>query len=76
MRTHDLSMSPDDLQKYTICGYPIKDLVIFADACQKNDVTFSTMHEFALNVGKAHDYALDIIRSELIEQLAKLRRDK
>ena len=73
---NDLKFAPEDLQKYTIGGIPIRDLVIFADACDRNGVTFNSIKRFAENVDSAREYALQTIRDEIKAEIDKIRRSK
>ena len=42
----------------TICGYPVDELIVFADACRKAEITNDQLHDFAANVKDAYMYAM------------------
>ena len=46
------------LESMSIYGYPIDDLMIFADACRKKGIQDYEMHDFVLNVQEAFNYVL------------------
>ena len=71
---NDLKFAPEEFQKYTIGGYPVRDLVMLADACDRNGVTLNSLKKFAENVDCAKEYALESIRDELKNEISKLRR--
>ena len=51
----------------TICGYPIRDLIIFADACRVAGVGPKELKEF---VGNA-EVAYDVVAKAMDEHLAR-----
>lgn len=51
----------------TICGYPINDLVIFADACRVAGVGPKELKDFVRNIETAYD----VVAKAMDEYLAK-----
>lgn len=53
----------------TICGYPIRDLVIFADACRVAGVGPKELKEFVGNVEAAYDVVVKAMDEHLARSL-------
>lgn len=43
----------------TICGYNARELIIFADACKKHDISPEMMHDFCALAESAYNYIMD-----------------
>lgn len=54
----------DILKDAHICGYDFKDLVTFADACKRQDITEQDMSDFCKNAGDAYRYVLDMVQEQ------------
>lgn len=39
-----------------VCGYPIKDLVVFAIACREQDISEKDLRGFVLNAEQAYEW--------------------
>ena len=63
-RSNPMPQSPGD---ETIYGYPIRDLVIFADACRVAGVGPKELKEFVGNVEAAYD----VVSKAMDEHLAR-----
>lgn len=48
----------------TICGFPIEELILFADACRKQGITTEELHWFIGNVENAYNYAIDEVKKQ------------
>ena len=58
----------------TIYGYPIRDLVIFADACRVARVGPKELKDFVGNIGTAYDVAAKAMDEHLARCLEKYLR--
>lgn len=52
----------EDIEDWTIMGYPVKDLLIFADACRRRGLQDWEIIAFAENARNAVDYALEVVK--------------
>ena len=60
------------LEHTTVCGYPFKELMVFADACRKYNVSESDMHEFCLNAESALQYIMDKMHEQMDKQMERM----
>ena len=60
------------LEHTTVCGYPFKELMVFADACRKYNVSESDMHEFCLNAESAWQYIMDKMHEQMDKQMERM----
>lgn len=44
-----------ELEEQTVMGYPLKELVIFAAACRKQNISDDQLRDFVLNLRAAYD---------------------
>ena len=51
----------DRVPEVTICGYPIRELVIFAEACRTQGVEIEQMKALSMNL----EYAFEIIQKAM-----------
>lgn len=58
----------------TICGYPIRDLVIFADACRVAGVGPKELKDFVWNVEEAYSVVAKAMDEHLARCLEKYLR--
>ena len=47
-----------------ICGYTLKDLTVFADACRKKGITEKDLADFNHNAASAYKYILEEIEKQ------------
>lgn len=57
-------------EKTTFCGYSAEKLLMFADACRKNNITEEELHNFCLNAESAFNYILSKIQEESAKRLS------
>lgn len=55
-------LTMEDIEDMVIMGYPMKDLLIFADACRMRGIEDWQMHDFADTARNAFNYALDVVK--------------
>lgn len=51
-----------DIEDMTIMGYPMKDLLVFADACRMRGIEDWQVQDFANTARNAVDYALEVVK--------------
>lgn len=69
----------EKLSNCTICGYSLNELMIFADACRKQNISNYELKEFCVNVEGAYAYVMSEIGksfNEEIERRLKNETDK
>lgn len=59
------------LEHCTIYGYPFKEVIVFADACRKNNISEGDMREFCLNAEAAWLYVIDKASEQIDIELKK-----
>ena len=57
-------------EKTTFCGYSAEKLLMFADACKRNNITEEELHDFCLNAESAFNYILSKIQEESAKRLS------
>lgn len=62
----------DELLDSTVCGYRVKELLLFAEACRKQGITETELHDFCLNVESAYQLVIDEQREVTEKYLAEL----
>ena len=55
----------------TICGYQIKDLIVFADACRKQNISNDNLAEFCGNAQSAYHYAMVEFQKSVTEGIMR-----
>lgn len=60
------------LEHTTFCGYPFKELMVFADACRKYNVSKSNMREFCVNAESAWNYIMDKMNEQMKKQVERM----
>ena len=60
------------LEHTTVCGYPFKELMVFADACRKYNVSESDMREFCVNAESAWNYIMDKMNEQMKKQVERM----
>ncbi len=53
----------------SICGYNAEELIIFADACRKQNISPEMMHDFCTNIQAIYSYVNDELKNKLIHEL-------
>lgn len=48
-------------EKSTFCGYSAHDLLMFADACRRKNISEKDLHDFCLNANSAFEYVMENI---------------
>lgn len=61
----------EKLKNCTICGYNFEELMIFADACRKHDISNDDLKEFCANAKNAYDYAMAEITKGFERELSR-----
>ena len=51
-------------EKAIICGYTLKDLTVFADACRKKGISEKDLADFNRNAASAYKYVLEEIERQ------------
>ena len=54
----------DILKDAHICGYNFKDLITFADACNRQGITNDDLSDYVHNIKAAYGYAMEKIMDE------------
>lgn len=52
----------EDIEDWIIMGYPLKDLLIFADACRMRGIEDWQLQNFADDARNAVTYALEVVK--------------
>lgn len=55
-------LTMEDIENMTIMGYPMTDLLVFADACRMRGIEDWQMQEFADTARNAVNYALEVVK--------------
>jgi len=67
-------MSVEDFEKLshcTICGYSLNELMIFADACRKQNISNDDLKEFCVNVKNVYTYVMNEIGKSFNEEIER-----
>lgn len=59
----------DIIKDYRICGYKFDELIIFAEACQKQGITEDNITDFCYNARNAYKYLLDKVQEEMDKKM-------
>ena len=62
----------DIIKDYRICGYTFKELIVFAEACQKEGITEENLVGFCTNVRNAYEYMINKAMEEMDKQILGL----
>ena len=60
-----------ELINSTICGYTFGELVVFADACRKQDISNDNLKEFCENARNAYNYGFSEITKGFERELSR-----
>ena len=56
-------------EKSTFCGYSAQDLLMFADACRRKNISKEDLHEFCLNANSAFEYVMEKISEQMEKEM-------
>ena len=60
------------LEHVDICGYSFQELIRFADACKRANISETDLHAFCLNCDSAYEYTMEKINEEFQKQMKKV----
>ena len=61
----------ENLKNCTICGYTFGELMIFADACRKSNISNDDLKDFCKNAKNAYDYIVSEIEKGFERELTR-----
>ncbi len=61
----------ENLKNCTICGYTFGELMIFADACRKCDISNDDLKDFCMNAKSAYNYIMSEIEKGFERELSR-----
>ena len=57
-------------EKTTFCGYSAEELLVFADACKRNNISKEELHNFCLNAESAFNYIMSKMQEQFVKGLS------
>ena len=61
----------ENLRNCTICGYTFGELVVFADACRKYNISNENLKDFCENAKSAYDYIMGEIEKGFEKEMSR-----
>ncbi len=61
----------ENLKNCTICGYTFDELVVFADACRKCNISNENLKDFCENAKSAYDYIMNEIEKGFEREMSR-----